>query len=141
MTTIYKLLKPMPGHEPGEFVILNEQNIYTFETQPKYKLDSNQVEKNPDWFEKNVIGWERDQQIYFIDVLGNVVEEKFNPERHSTLISKNRIFSNKEDVKNMQIHLNELFSGESILLKKEEINILLSQKKLQSIKKILNKYI
>jgi hypothetical protein len=141
MTTIYKLLKPMPGHEVGDFVVLNDFDIYTFETEPKYKLDQEQVEKNPDWFEKNIIGWERNQLIYFIDVLGNIVEDNFNPERHSTLISKNRIFSSKKDAENMLNLTEELISGNSILISKDDINEILSQRDIKSIKKLLNKHI
>jgi len=138
---IYKLLKPMPGHDPGDLIILSDQDYFIYEKEPKYKIDPEQIQKNPTWFEKIILGWDRGQLIYFLDVLGNVIEDNFNPERHASIIYKKRAFKTKKDALNFSNKIKSLLYNESILINKDIINDILSKEKISEIKSILNKYI
>ena len=144
MIKLYKLMKDYPGHNIGDFVCLNEKSYYTFNNEPKYKLDQKQVENYPDFFEEVVLDWDRGDQLFFISVIGEIIEEEFNPHRHSLLVEKRNAFKTYELAEEFLNQIKSVLSDDFILINVDEIKEIfsdLNNDDIEKVKKKLNKFL
>lgn len=144
MIKVYKLIRDYPGHDIGDIVCLDELGYYTFNNEPKYKLDQKQVENYPDFFEEIILNWERGEILFFISVIGDIVDEEFNPSRHSFLVENNNAFKSYELASNYLNKIKSILADESIVISVDDIKEMFSDlddNNIKRVKKKLNNYL
>lgn len=144
MERIFKLKKEYPSHRIGD-LIYKANGCYNWENPPFHKVDADLVENTPEYFEEIIVNWEKGENIYFITLNGNVIDEKFEPSRHSSLAHYGNAFKNEIIAKQMNDRVKLILSDiNNVILYNEDILKvvdLIKNKKYKEAIKELNKKI
>lgn len=121
----FKLKKDMPKHEIGDVLYLNsESEIYDWVDPPNYPLFKSIVEQDEDgqdFFEELKLDIKENDQIYYIDILGDVVEARFNNKKHLKLFLNNRIFKTLDKAVQVQEKINKIYDNDTDTERNREI--------------------
>jgi hypothetical protein len=117
----YRLKKEYPGHCIGD-ILYKKDDCYQWDVQPFIKISSEIVEGFPEFFEEFVIDWKKGDIIYFLSVSGEIIDEFFDPSRHSTIIYWGNAFRSIEEAKWYQTQIAKLTEGGgNIVINKNDI--------------------
>lgn len=114
---IYKLIKEFPHHEIDEILYpdkINDFEFYEFVDEPNTPLPKDIVETS-DFFEKIDIDWDIGDSIFFIDINGDIVEQKFNAKKHIKLIIYGNCFKSEETAINISEKIEKLLKNKQKL--------------------------
>jgi hypothetical protein len=143
---LYRLKKDFPKHNEGEYLYMNENNLYYewLET-PNYPLPIDVVEDCSDFFEKKEIDWVCGEDIFYISSDGKIINQKFNTKSHLKLVLSKNAFKNKDNARWFLGKYNKILNDEIIISDKEDIlniiRILKNNEAIQDAITILNKLI
>ena len=92
----YRLRKDFPGHVVGDILNKNEEK-YEWASEPFDIIPEEIVEKYSDYFEEICNDFVKGEFIFFISTMGDVIDEIFEPSRHSGLVYFGNCFKTEEE--------------------------------------------
>jgi hypothetical protein len=107
MVKIFQLIKPMPNHSIGD-ILYEKEDCYIFENFPQYILEKNMVECSDDFFKEIKNELEYGDTFYFINTLLNVIEEEYEPSKHSKLLAVGNSFKSREHAIMKSIEISQI---------------------------------
>lgn len=144
MIKTYRLKKEYPGHTIGD-MIYKDDGIYKWDIEPQTSLSNELVENNPDFFEEVIGDWKAGDVIYFLSVSGEIIDEIFDPKRHSSLIYWGNAFKEENETKWYQTQIAKIMDGrDNIVINKNEflqIFLSLQDNDIEKAKGLIKKYL
>jgi hypothetical protein len=120
----YKLIKALPKHDIGELVYLSESSdleYYEWVESPNYLLPKDIVEDSNEFFEYLIVNWVKGEKIFYVNSLGEIIENVFNPKAHIKLVLSNNCFKKREDAEWFLEKAKALLNEEILITDKESI--------------------
>ena len=125
--------------EKGDLLFEISSDFFQFQTEPQYKIDSQIVKIDTKFFKEFISGWEEKEDIYYINIYGDLVSDKFDTYRHTELVKSGNAFKSFDFTKKLQKNIKELLSGDLFLLTDDDLNELKSLSINEDYKKLVQK--
>lgn len=108
----FKSLKDLPHHKAGDICFNTEINpdVYIWANEPQYIISKEMV-SDKNFFEQLVLGWNLNEEMFYITLNGLVVKTNYDPYIHTSYVNFGNAFKTKEEAENINEKIKHILNG------------------------------